>query len=417
MIRLYNYNRNPLIIIVTLLGSMAIKVLNIDLELGLMEIGGLELYDKVLVLWRWRGHSLGQSFVNIFNGKLNDLEALYIADFTIGEKLAKIALKEYLEMPNNQEPLSPENLTYSVIICTRNRASYLKDCLNSLCSCIKKDGEIIVVDNAPSDDQTAKISLGYPVRYVREGRIGLNWARSRGALEANGDILIFTDDDVIVDPYWINSMLQPFLDPEISAVTGLVMPFELETPAQERFDSLFAYKRSFERHDIYARSVIDVLVGYVGIGANMAFRRHVIKKLNLFDTEMDCGTAVYASGDTYAFHRLLSLGYRIVYNPNAVIWHKYRRDWNEMREQIYGYEVGAYSFLFRCLFLHRDITAIYAILLMLKWRVVDTIKLFRGSPDVIPMDLNIAKIKGALRAPIAYLVSRNMEKRNLKLDN
>ncbi|MDD1752497.1 MAG: glycosyltransferase [Methanotrichaceae archaeon] len=394
---------------------MPIKVLDIDLAEGVNKNDKLESYSKALVLWRWRGRPLGQSLVSIFNGKLDDLELLYLASRDTSIRLAKIALKEYLAIPNDSEFIPSRILTYTVIICTHDRTSYLKKCLDSICSDVDRSIEVIVVDNAPSDDQTAKLVSEYPVRYVREDRKGLNWARSRGALESRSEIVVYTDDDVIVDLNWINGILQPFFDPEIAAVTGLVMPLELETPAQEQFDSVYRNWRQFERREISAASISAALAYNVGSGANMAFRRQIVNKLSLFDSEMDCGTSTYAAGDLYAFYRLLSLGYRIIYNPNAIVWHQYKKDWNDMLKQLYGYNVGAYSFYIRCIFQHKDILAIYAILQTLKWQIDLAISSLSRSPGGVPLDLNVAMLKGTMRAPIAYLLSRRAEKIKLKM--
>src|SRR5690348_9913012 len=92
--------------------------------------------------------------------------------------------------------------------------------------------EILVVDNAPSSDATRDlVSARYPrVNYVVEPRPGLDWARNRAISAASGEILAYTDDDVVVDPGWVRALARAFAeDPEAMAVTGLVVPFELET--------------------------------------------------------------------------------------------------------------------------------------------------------------------------------------------
>jgi glycosyltransferase involved in cell wall biosynthesis len=98
--------------------------------------------------------------------------------------------------------------------------------------------EIIVVDNAPSTSATADfIRQTYrdvpQVRYVREDRPGLSWARNCGLMAARGEIVAFTDDDVVLDPYWLIELVKAFhVADDVMCVTGLVLPLELETPAQ-----------------------------------------------------------------------------------------------------------------------------------------------------------------------------------------
>ena len=62
-------------------------------------------------------------------------------------------------------------------------------------------------------------------------------ARNRAILEAKGEIIAYTDDDVVADPGWIKALATVFAeDPDVMAVTGLVVPFELETEAQVLFE-------------------------------------------------------------------------------------------------------------------------------------------------------------------------------------
>ena len=83
---------------------------------------------------------------------------------------------------NLQEPIS-------VIVCTRDRTEQLNRCLNELLSVKYPEYEIIVVDNAPSDERTAKLVENLDsVRYVREDNPGLDWARNRGIEEAKYEI-------------------------------------------------------------------------------------------------------------------------------------------------------------------------------------------------------------------------------------
>ena len=91
----------------------------------------------------------------------------------------------------------------TIVVCTRNRTAQLSTCLDTLLALDYSTYEIIIVDNAPSDNATYDLATSLPVRYVREKRPGLDWARNRGIKEARYDIIAFTDDDVRVDPYWL----------------------------------------------------------------------------------------------------------------------------------------------------------------------------------------------------------------------
>ena len=127
----------------------------------------------------------------------------------------------------------------TVAICTRDRTEDLAICLDSLDRVDYEDFEIVVVDNAPASDATRLLveRRGGRVRYVREPRPGLDWARNRAIAEATGDVVAFADDDVTVDPGWLRALAAAFgTDEAVAAVTGLVLPAELQTEAQVLFE-------------------------------------------------------------------------------------------------------------------------------------------------------------------------------------
>lgn len=129
----------------------------------------------------------------------------------------------------------------SVIIPTYNRSDLLADTINSLCDqyLLSSEYEILVVDNNSTDDtyETVKESiLKFPknsIRYVYESRQGDFFARNRGAEEAVGEYLVFTDDDAVFDKNYLDTILKMFETfPTIGAVgTKIVVQWEGGTPA------------------------------------------------------------------------------------------------------------------------------------------------------------------------------------------
>ena len=188
---------------------MATSVLEIELAQGIGDRHGLAGYGQALVLLRFHGCPLGTVRVPCQEGVLRavDVSAAIESDAALSWRLAQAVLMRWL---TRHETCAPARLpAWSIVICTRNRTDDLRRCLDSLLKLGTPGGEIIVVDNAPSDSSTARLASNYPVRYVREDRIGLNWARSRGARAATGDIVIYTDDDVVLDPHWVSAILGP----------------------------------------------------------------------------------------------------------------------------------------------------------------------------------------------------------------
>jgi GT2 family glycosyltransferase len=174
--------------------------------------------------------------------------------------------------------------------------------------------------------------------------LGLNVARNRALAEAQHDVVAFTDDDAVPDPAWLDSLLRNFNDPLVVCVTGLTMPLELETKSQEWFERYNPFSRGFRRTVYDNRYYHPIGAGRIGAGANMAFRRSVVEYVGFFDEALDGGTPTHSGGDTEMFSRILSQGYRIVYEPAALNWHCHRQTQEELRRTIYGYGVGVYAF-------------------------------------------------------------------------
>jgi GT2 family glycosyltransferase len=391
---------------------VATKVINVDLALGPPSSHfGLKHYSKAMVLFRWKGKPLGNVWLDLDNGKIEGFEILSAAIKAVGERIMQEYLKDRYLSADPINTAKKEPPTCSVVVCTHDRPDDLKKCIASLCRSKADDIEIIIIDNAPSDDMVVEIALNYSVRYIREDRKGLNWARSRGAREAKGDIVIYTDDDVVVEPGWIEAMREPFADSGVSAVTGLIMPFELETEAQEYFERYFPFPHGFSRRKYDITNCNPILPGGIGAGASMAIRRRLITDLKLFDIEMDCGTATLSGGDTFAFYRLIANGYTIVYNPEAVCWHRHRREMKELRNTLYGYGVGTFVHLLHALMDNRDFDAIPAAYLLYRYWVGPLlVKGLNHGSDAPPLMLTLEFIKGSIASPLAYLASRHHKK-------
>lgn len=348
----------------------------------------------VLALVRWNGRPIGLVHVNAFEGIV--APAMLRAAI-----LAQVSLSDLPDI----EPVAPIQPA-SIVVCTRDRTDLLRTCLEALQPHAAQGHQVIVVDNAPSDDATALLVGQYPYRYVCEPTPGLNVARNRGVAAAQHDIVAFTDDDCAPDPAWLRALTAPFADPLVGATTGLVMPLELETPAQERFEVYCANRRVFRRRFFRAPQTPPSIAGVAGMGANMAFRRALLQQIGGFDIRFDGGTPTLSGGDTEIFARLLATGEAIVYCPDALMWHRHCRDMDRLRRVIFGYGVGLYAFLTKRLVEDRD----WDVLLTApRWLAGPPLKAIWnwlcGRPNTAP-DLLVWELWGALHGPLRYRVAR-----------
>jgi glycosyltransferase involved in cell wall biosynthesis len=391
---------------------MSARVLDIELgePLADIDLGGR---TRAYVLLRYAGRPVGRLRLECPGGWLgaDQLRAAVAADQALAERLVRRASLAQL----SPAPPAGAAPSWTVIVCTRDRTEDLARCLNALQQISTPGGEILVVDNAPSSDATELLARRYAVRYVREDRPGLNWARAHGVREARGEIVIFTDDDVVVEPGWVAAILEPFAAPRVAAVTGLTMPLEQETAAQELFETYGGFGRGFERRIFDYTRIPPAAAGMCGAGANMAFRRELATSMAIFEAELDCGTPAETGGDAYAFYRLLADGHQIIYTPDAVVWHRHRRDYAALRRTLAGYSVGGFAFLIRCLVQHGDWQAVGV---AGSWFYHDHLQQLKRSllrrPGQLPLDLVLAQITACPRSVRAYLASTRRERAYLR---
>ena len=394
---------------------MPSKVLDVDLALPPRDLTGLDGYGRAFTLLRWRGRPIGTVWVDLVHGVLPAQDLWRAARIRHGTAIDHAMAEDALPpgtVPTEQEIPLPSS---TVAVCTKDRPDDLRRCLAALCSLEPAAGEIVVVDNAPSDDRTAQACREFPVRYVREDVKGLNWARTRAAREARGEIIAFTDDDAVPDPRWLGALLEPFRHPAVVATTGLVLPLELETAGQEKFEQYCGFSRGFRERAFDARHISPLGAANVGAGASMAIRRELVNELGLFRVELDAGTAAQSGGDTYAFYRLLSLGHRIVYTPDAIAWHRHRRSPDDLVKVLKSYSVGTYVFLLRCLLFHGETGAIRV---GLGWfaghHVRQLLRWVSRRPDAPPIGLTLAEIHGVLMSPRALWQTLRRERQVLR---
>lgn len=247
----------------------------------------------------------------------------------------------------------PDPPMLSIVVCTKDRPQSLVAVLRGLTALHYERYEIVVVDNAPSSEATKEIVLGEfggdsRVRYVREPRRGLASARNRGIAEAAAEIVVFTDDDVRVDAWWLQGIVRGFrAAPDVACVTGPVVTAEIENSAQLYFDL-----REGGWGNRFERRVFDLLenrdesplypyaAGALGTGANFAVTRAVIKELGGFNEALGVGTPSGGGEDLNIFMRILLSGHTVAYEPSAVIRHVHRANVEELSRQMFGYGTG-----------------------------------------------------------------------------
>jgi GT2 family glycosyltransferase len=206
---------------------------------------------------------------------------------------------------------------------TFNRIKDLKDCLNSLLSAKTRPFEIIVVDSNSTDGTSALVEK-FPVKLITILERSMVKARNIGLNYAIGEIVAYIDDDVIVSPDWAEHIIELYLRQDIGGVGGRVLPINQCQNPVSISDKYLAVGRIFDNgfvsnnYEIYKDHPIEV---DTLIGCNMSFRRKLLLKAGAFDENYK-GTCFRE--DTDASMRVRLCGYKLIYNPNALLWHKYK---------------------------------------------------------------------------------------------
>ncbi len=261
------------------------------------------------------------------------------------------------EAQQRDSPGTAATLPRATVVVPTNlaRPAELRRCLERLQMLDYPDYEVIVVDNRPADAEVVDLT---GARVIREPRPGASAARNRGFAEATGDIVAFTDDDAEVERGWLRALAERFVqDPGVAAVTGLVVPRELETPAQlwfeqsgripnrsampvtfERFRGFRVVRRGIEDDSESVRSIYAT--GELALGGNMAVRATVLRATGGFDEALGPGTPTCAGEDPALILQLLTRGYRLAYEPSAIVRHPHRATLKELERQIHDYGVG-----------------------------------------------------------------------------
>ena len=383
---------------------MATAILDLDVEHLPSSISVPDRYRQALVLLRWRRRPVGQVTLlvdggNVAGTQLRDAVLNTVTDQLLGELVA-----QYIGPTRDAIAQRP---AATIAVCTRDRPDDLDRCLTAL-SFLPADGqEVLVIDSASRSEATARVCEAHGVRCVREEIAGADRARNRALLEARTPIVAYSDDDATPDPGWLRALVRHFDDPRVLGVTGLTMPLELETEAQEWFERSNTLGRGFVRRRFDGTTVHPLLVARIGASVNLALRRDVLEIVGPFDEVLDGGTPTRSGGDHDMFARILSAGYTMVYEPDALSWHRHRREWPELRRQIFGYGVGVYSFLTAQL-MRREFTAPLVALGWLRVQLPTLVRSILRRPGSMPLDLIAAELAGCAVGPFAYLRSRRI---------
>ncbi len=214
----------------------------------------------------------------------------------------------------------------SAIICTFNRAEYLRKAIRSLLqqSLSKDDYEIIVVDNA-SIDRTHDVVHEELVnvqhmQYLYDPIKGLNQARNTGWQHAHGEYVAYLDDDAVAGEEWLEKILGVFeaVEPQPGCVGGKIEAiWEVARPTWLT-DRMLLYLAIIDWHNKPGPLANPQFLA----GANLAFPKRVIEDVGGFQSGIDrVGSNLLSNGDILIERQIHKLGYSCFYHPEIAVKH------------------------------------------------------------------------------------------------
>lgn len=212
----------------------------------------------------------------------------------------------------------------SVVIPAKDAAKNIEDCMQAVLSQegVNPDYEVILVDDG-SQDNTADIAEGLGVRVIRQQNAGPGAARNAGVAASRGEIIAFTDADCAPSKYWLQQITQPFDDPQVIGAKGIYRTHQkglVPRFVQQEYE--FKYRR------LATQVTIDFIDTY-----SAAYRREQFLANGGFEA------ALPAAQDAELSFRLARKGYKLVFAPEAVVYHWHGADvWTYIRRKFrYGY--------------------------------------------------------------------------------
>lgn len=216
----------------------------------------------------------------------------------------------------------------SLILCTYNRDKYIYNVLKSIAGndYPHTDYEIVLVNNNSTDDTESECKRfrqdfpGIRFNYCVETNQGLSYARNRGIQESKGDILVYVDDDALVNKEYLQTYADFFArNPDIAAAGGPIIPqYETEEPAW-----MSHYTRQLVTGKLYlGDKECEFPKNAFPGGGNAAYRKSVFDKIGLFNVELGRkGNSLIGAEEKDLFDKMTTIGIRFFYLPTAILYH------------------------------------------------------------------------------------------------
>lgn len=244
----------------------------------------------------------------------------------------------------------------SVIVCTRNRSHAIVGCLESIAAALSHaspvDAEIVVVDNASEDDTSAVVkawasSCSFPVQLLLEPKTGVSKAKNRAIRAAQGDLLVFTDDDCRLSETYVTDALRHDANESDLVLRGgrVELGDPTDLPLSIKTD------RVLKRWNRQMHSAKGECLGNCIVGCNLMMRRALAERLGPFDERLGPGTRLPGGEDTDYIYRAYCDNITIAYVPDMLVFHHHgRKSRSDGQKLLHNYMLGTGALYAKYLF-------------------------------------------------------------------
>lgn len=225
----------------------------------------------------------------------------------------------FSEVPFPKDLLWPR---ISIVVCSYNGASTIRDCFEALLKLEYPSFEVIVVDDG-STDSTSATARAYGFRLIRTENRGLSSARNTGLEAASGEIVAYIDDDAYPDPHWLTYLAFTFMQTNYAGVGGP----NIAPPGDGPIADCVANAPGGPVHVLLSDQEAEHIPG-----CNMAFRKAALDAIGGFDPQFRV-----AGDDVDVCWQLQQRGWTLGFSPAAIVWHHRRNSVRAFWKQQLGY--------------------------------------------------------------------------------
>jgi len=227
----------------------------------------------------------------------------------------------------------------SLVVCTRNRARSLEQCLAAIAKVQPPDGtdfEFILIDNGSTDEtpavfERARATMPFPAMRIFEPAPGIGNAMNCGYTNSRGAIVAFTDDDCYPASDFPAAVIAAFADPSVGVVTGRILlhdPSDLPITIEESTIPRRFRARQYVRPGQFT-------------GANLSFRRSALDAIGGFDPLFGPGSYMGSGADCDGGGRVCLAGWDGLYEPSIVVRHHHGRKEGDLAAIRRRYAIGS----------------------------------------------------------------------------